>query len=125
MQTNENTSESQDLIMYSRTTGCPYITIAKRVLDDCGIRYREIFIDKDDLARERVVHWTGFLSVPTLIAAPTGAVLPLVEPPPLPAGSSPRGINRGAMITEPNADQLMEWLTQNGFLSGIDLDDLR
>lgn len=124
MQTNENILAPQELIMYSRTSGCPYVTIAKRVLDDCAIPYREIYIDKDDLARERVVHWTGFLSVPTLVVAPAGSLSPVSEPPPLPVGSSPRGINRGAMITEPNADQLIEWLAQNGFLTGIDISEL-
>lgn len=124
MQTNENILAPQELIMYSRTSGCPYVTIAKRVLDDCGIPYREIYIDKDDPARERVVRWTGFLSVPTLVAVPAGSMSPVTEPSPLPAGSSPRGINRGTMITEPSADQLMEWLAQNGFLTGIDISEL-
>lgn len=117
MFTTERQNTAKDLIMYSRTSGCPFVTLAKRILDDCGIPYREIFIDQDAAARERVLRWTGFLSVPTLVAAPVGEVLPLVEPPPLPPGSSPRGINRGAMITEPNADQLTQWLEQNGFLS--------
>jgi hypothetical protein len=29
---------------------------------------------------------------------------------------SPRGINRGVMITEPNIDQLITWLAQHGFI---------
>lgn len=111
---------TKQLVMYSRTTGCPFISVAKRVLDDYAISYHEIFIDKDMDARKRVLDWTGFLSVPTLIAAEMGDVLPYIEPPPLPTGSSPRGINRGAMITEASADQLKDWLVQNGFLSHAD-----
>jgi glutaredoxin len=104
---------TKELIMYSRTIGCPFITLAKRVLDDYAVPYREIFIDRDNQARQRVLNWTGFLSVPTLVAANAGSDLPYEEPPPLPAGTSPRGINRGAMITEPNIEQLLEWLTQH------------
>lgn len=111
---------TKQLVMYSRTTGCPFISVAKRVLDDYAISYQEIFIDKDMDARQRVLDWTGFLSVPTLVAAEMGDVLPYIEPPPLPAGSSPRGINRGAMITEASADQLKDWLLQNGFLNNAD-----
>jgi glutaredoxin len=105
-----------ELVMYSRTTGCPFITLAKRVLDDYTVPYREIFIDRDHTAHQRVLNWTGFLSVPTLVAAPIGSDLPLNEPSPLTPGSSPRGINRGAMITEPNMDQLLGWLAQHDFI---------
>lgn len=111
---------TKHLVMYSRTTGCPFITVAKRVLDDYGISYEEIFIDKDMDARQRVLTWTGFLSVPTLVAATDGSSLPYIEPSPLPTGASPRGINRGAMITEGSVDQLKDWLVQNGFLNNAD-----
>lgn len=108
---------TKQLVMYSRTTGCPFITVAKRVLDDHALSYHEIFIDKDMEARKRVLEWTGFLSVPTLVVAEAGEVLPYQLPPALPAGSSPRGINRGSMITEGNIEQLEVWLTQNGFIN--------
>jgi glutaredoxin len=111
---------AKQLVMYSRTTGCPFITVAKRVLDDHALSYHEIFIDKDMEARHRVQEWTGFLSVPTLIVAEAGEVLPYAMPAPLPSGASPRGINRGTMITEGNIEQLEVWLTQNGFISSND-----
>lgn len=109
-----------ELVMYSRQLGCPYITVAKRVLDDYGVPYREILIDRDDTARQRVLAWTGFLSVPTLVVAPAGSDLPYREPSPLPRGASPRGIHRGAMITEPSAEQLADWLAEHGFISSDD-----
>ncbi len=105
-----------ELVMYSRTTGCPFITVAKRVLEDYAIPYREIFIDRDMEARQRVLKWTGFLSVPTLVVTPAGRDVPDEEPSPLKPGSSPRGINRGVMITEANVDQLTNWLAQHGFI---------
>jgi glutaredoxin len=107
---------TKELVMYSRTTGCPFITLAKRVLDDYGIAYREIFIDRDEAARQRVLRWTGFLSVPTLVAARIGEVTPDAEPAPLPPGASPRGIHRCDMITEPNHDQLLAWLAEHSFI---------
>ena len=105
----------KEVVMYSRTYGCPYVALAKRVLQQENIPYREVFIDKDVQARERVLAWTGFLSVPTLIISENGSGLPLVDPEPLPQGLSPRGIDRGAMITEPSADELMAWLRKHGF----------
>ncbi|MBI1277315.1 MAG: hypothetical protein GC179_04220 [Anaerolineaceae bacterium] len=111
---------AKQLVMYSRTTGCPFITVAKRVLDDHALSYHEIFIDKDMEARRRVLEWTGFLSVPTLVVAEAGEVLPYQVPPPLPTGSSPRGINRGSMITEGNIEQIEVWLLQNGFINSAD-----
>lgn len=103
--------------MYSRRMGCPYISVAKRVLDDYAIPYREILIDQDDSARQRVLNWTGFLSVPTLVITENGSDMPYEQPEPLPLGTSPRGIHRGAMITEPSADQLLSWLHEHGFIS--------
>jgi glutaredoxin len=110
---------TKTLIMYSRRLGCPYITLAKRVLDDYALPYRELYIDQDETARARVLRWTGFLSVPTLIISHNGDDLPYAEPPPLPHGASPRGINRGAMITEPNIDQLTTWLAQHGLIEEV------
>ncbi|MBZ0300722.1 MAG: glutaredoxin family protein [Anaerolineae bacterium] len=105
-----------ELVMYSRTYGCPYITTAKRILQQEDVPYREVFIDKDSEARARVLKWTGFLSVPTLIVAHQGDILPLDEPAPLPQGTSPRGIDRGAMITEPSAEELRDWLQKYDFI---------
>jgi glutaredoxin len=109
----------KELVMYSRTWGCPFITVAKHVLNDYGVAYREIMIDTDKAARERVLQWTGFLSVPTLVIARPGEVLPYEAPALLEAGRSPRGIHRDTMITEPNADQLLQWLVEHGFIDRV------
>jgi glutaredoxin len=107
---------SKDLVLYTRTASCPFVALAKRVLDDHALSYREIFIDLDDDARQRVLLWTGFLAVPTIIAANPGHDLPAAEPHPLERGASPRGVNRGTMITEPSLDEFTAWLEQNGFI---------
>ncbi len=105
-----------ELVMYSRTFGCPFVSIAEGVFKEYGIPYREIFIDQDPQARERVLQWTGFLSVPTLVIAQKGSDMPYIEPEPLPQGASPRGIDRGSMLTEPSAAELREWLIKHGFI---------
>ncbi|MDZ4769524.1 MAG: glutaredoxin family protein [Chloroflexota bacterium] len=105
------------IVMYSRSYGCPFITLAKRVLHDHALPYDEIMIDKDGDAKERVLEWTGFLSVPTIIVAPADGVLPIAPPTPLARGASPRGIDRDTLITEPAADTLLHWLTRHGFVA--------
>ena len=109
-------TDRKELLMYSRSYGCPYITIAKRVLNDHALRYREIFIDKDAEAKARVIEWTGFQSVPTIIVTEPGGLLPIEPPSPLAKGASPRGIDRGAMITEASIDELERWLRKHGFI---------
>jgi len=107
---------SLELVMYSRTTGCPYITTAKRVLAAHEIPYREIFIDRDPQAKARVLEWTGFLSVPTLIVAEAGHDLPYTDFAPLPQGASPRGVDRGPMLTEGSSADVENWLQKHGFI---------
>jgi glutaredoxin len=105
------------LVMYTRTSSCPFVTLAKRVLAEHAVPYHEIFTDRDEEARQRVMAWTGFLSVPTLIVAEEDSVLPYEEPAPLARGTSPRGVDRGTMITEPGMPELTRWLVRNGFVS--------
>jgi len=111
-----------ELVMYSRSSSCPFVSLAKRVLDDYHVPYREIYIDREPAARQRVLDWTGFLSVPTLVVARSGEDLPYEPQTPLPTGSSPRGIDRGTMITEPNADDFARWLQHHGFIDEIAAD---
>ncbi len=106
-----------ELVMYSRMTPCPFVSLARRVLARHAVIHREIFIDQDQQAESRVLAWTGFLSVPTLILAHPGEDLPYTAPTPLAPNSSPRGIDRGSMLTEPSEEQLIEWLRRIGLLN--------
>lgn len=108
---------AKELVMYTRTFGCPYVSVAKRVLNQYDVAWREVYLDRDKEARERVLAWTGFLSVPTLVVTENGDDLPAEEPAPLPPGTSPRGIDRGDMITEPSAEQLTAWLQKHEFIA--------
>ena len=108
----------REVVMYSRTIPCPNSDAARRVLEEHHVPYREIMIDLDPEALSRVEGWTGFQSVPTLVVARPGEVLPLAEPHPLEPGRSPRGVDRGPLITEPDALGLQHWLAAQGFFSG-------
>lgn len=106
----------KELVMYSRTSSCPFVTTAKRVLSQHGVPYRERFIDKDEVAKQRVLAWTGFLSVPTLVVANAGEDVPYTEVAALAEGDSPRGIDRGPMLTEGSTQQTEDWLRKHGFI---------
>ncbi len=106
---------SYEIVMYTRLAGCPYVRTAKRVFDRFTVPYREVFIDEDETANQRVLDWTGFKSVPTIIVARPGEDLPYEDPAPL-EGGSPKGVDRGSMITEPGEVQLEEWLRKHGFI---------
>lgn len=107
----------KELVMYSRSTPCPFVSIARRVLEREGVPYRELLIDRDKTLEARVVAWTGFLSVPTLVVAQRGEDLPYETPDPLPKGASPRGVDRGSMLTEATEEELLTWLRKHGFLA--------
>jgi glutaredoxin len=108
--------DDKEMVVYSRTSFCPYQRKADRVFKKYDLSPRTLMIDQDAEAERRVLDWTGFKSVPTIIAARPGEDLPYEEPTPLPAGQSPRGIDRGSMITEATEIQLEEWLRKHGFI---------
>jgi len=105
------------LVFVNRTSGCPLSTLAHRVLDDYGVSYTERYYDTDPNVKARLIEWTGFLSVPTLYVADADIDRPATPPMPLEAGASPRGIDRGSMLTEPSADQLLAWLQKHGLVA--------
>lgn len=107
----------KELVMYSRSYGCPFVSTAKRVLEQYNVPYREIMIDRDSTAKQRVLDWTGFLSVPTMVVANSGEDLPYTDVSPLPKGDSPRGIDRGPMLTEASSQQVEDWLRKHGLIA--------
>jgi glutaredoxin len=106
------------LIMYSRTIPCPDCERARALLTDQGVPFREVMIDLDPEARSYVEKLTGFRAVPTLVVTPPNGTDPLDEPRPLEHGRSPRGVDRGPVITEPDMVSLRRWLEKHGFLGG-------
>lgn len=110
-------TKNTELVMYSRTSPCPFVSVARRVLENYAVPYRELRIDQDKIYERRVLEWTGFLSVPTLIITRLGEELPVAPPALLAPQASPRGIDRGMMITEPSEEQLVNWLRKHGLLT--------
>ena len=108
----------QTLIMYSRTIPCPDCERARALLTEHAVPFREVMIDLDAEARAFVENLTGFRAVPTLVVAPPNAAEPTGELKPLEQGRSPRGVDRGPVITEPDMVSLRRWLEKHGFLGG-------
>jgi hypothetical protein len=110
---------TKHLVLYARVNPCPYLSIAYEVLRRHKVVYTEILIDRDADALDNVMRWTGFLSIPTLVVAEVDSLLPYQQPAFLERGTSPRGINRGSMITEPNKYELEMWLFEHEFIEGF------
>lgn len=106
----------KELVVYARSTYCPYIAKAQRVFEQYNVPHRDILIDESEEATRRVEGWTGYRSVPTIIVARRGEDVPYEDPTPLPVGGSPRSVDRGSMITEPSEEDLVSWLRRNGFI---------
>jgi glutaredoxin len=105
-----------ELVVYTRQSFCPYQRKADRVFEHYGLTPRTIYIDDNDVALQRVLDWTGYRSVPTIIIARSGEDLPYEEPAYLERGSSPRGVDRGSMLTEATEEQLTAWLQKHGLI---------
>ena len=105
------------LIMYSRVAPCPDCSRAKHLLQELAIPFQEKLIDRDPAARELVVGLTGHQSVPTMVITRPGDTLPFPEPKPLEKGRSPRGVDRGTVLTEPDMITLRQWLNDHGFVT--------
>jgi glutaredoxin len=111
---------TQTLVFVNRSIGCPLSTLARRILEDHAVDYLERWYDTEPDVKSRLLQWTGFLSVPTLYVAGDNTNEPVEPPEPLDRGASPRGIDRGSMLTEPSADQLLAWLVRHGFVDAAD-----
>lgn len=107
----------KELIVYGRTFPCPDLMRSQRFLNNKQISYRMIHIDQDEEAGARVEEWVGHRSVPTIVVARKGDVLPIEPPAPLPSGRSARSFDRGTVITEPSDEALHNFLQRHGLLS--------
>ncbi len=107
----------QTRIKYTRTRPCPACARARALLTENSVPFREVMIDLDPEARSYVEKLTGFRAVPTLVVSPPNLGQPQVEAKPLEQGRSPRGVDRGPVITEPDMIGLRRWLAKHGFLA--------
>lgn len=51
--------------IYSTRT-CPYCVMAKKLLAERGLLYREIFVDSDDAERDKMIELSGRRTVPQI-----------------------------------------------------------
>ena len=105
------------LVVYVRSSFCPDVWRWQHWVSKHELDYVEIDIDRDDEAYAKVRAWTGHESVPTLVIAPDDGLDPVEEPEPLP-GDSPRAVDRGTMLTEPNPGQVEAFLDRWGIPYG-------
>ncbi len=104
------------LVMYM-SPWCSTSADAQRALNEWQVNATMVNMKEDRAAAARVKGWVGFESSPTLLVAEGESLEPWEAPAPLAAGKSPRGIDRGSMLTEPTRPQLRAWLVKHGFLA--------
>jgi glutaredoxin len=106
---------SRQVIVYM-SPWCSSSSDTQRALKEWGVPATFVNIKEDRAAATRLRSWVGFESVPTVVLAEDGSVDPYETPAALAAGSSPRGIDRGSLITEATRVQLRAWLVRHGIL---------
>ena len=104
------------LVMYM-SPWCSTSVDTQRALHAWRVAATMVNMKEDRAAAARVRGWVGFESSPTLLIAEDDSLEPCAPPAPLVAGSSPRGIDRGTMLTEPTRPQLRAWLVKHGMLA--------
>jgi glutaredoxin len=109
----------KELVVYTRATACSDVDVTRRALRRLHIPYREIDIEADTAAALRLREWTGFLSVPTIILTEPGADEPYQTPAGIVPGQTPRNLDRGCLISEPDAENLHAFLEHNGLLRPV------
>lgn len=107
---------SRQVVVYM-SPWCSSSADTQRALNEWGVPATFVNIKEDRNAANRLRGWVGFESVPTVVLAEEGSVEPYEAPAALPIGSSPRGIDRGSIITEATRVQLRAWLVKQGLLA--------
>jgi glutaredoxin len=107
---------SREVVVYM-SPWCSSSADTQRALKEWGVPARFVNIKEDRTAANRLREMVGFESVPTVVVCDEGGVEPCEPPAALPKGSSPRGVDRGSIITEASRVQLRTWLVKQGFLT--------
>lgn len=107
---------SRQVVVYM-SPWCSSSSDTQRALKEWDVPATFVNIKEDRAAATRLRGWVGFESVPTVVLAEEGSVEPCEPPAPLSAGGSPRGVDRGSLITEATRVQLRAWLVKQGILA--------
>jgi glutaredoxin len=109
--------DDKEVLIYRRQSFCSGVWRVGRDLKNWSVPFREVIVDSDPEAMTRLKEWTGGnLTVPTVVISRTGQDVPITPPELLPSQVSPRGRDRGSVITEPMTEQLRSFLVKHGFL---------
>jgi glutaredoxin len=106
---------SRQVVVYM-SPWCSSSSDTQRALKEWGVPATFINVKEDRSAASRLREMVGFESVPTVVLVETGCVEPCEPPTPLPKGTSPRGVDRGSLITEATRVQLRSWLVKQGVI---------
>ena len=103
------------LVVYGSSVPCPDMARFAWWLERHDVP-ELVFIDihAERWAYDQVIEWTGHASVPTLVIAPDDGLNPVEDPLPIMSGQRVRAFDRGTMLTEPNPQQIAEFLVRNG-----------
>lgn len=96
---------------------CSSSADTQRALKEWGLSATFVNIKEDRAAAGRLRELVGFESVPTVVIAEEDSCEPCEPPAVLAKGSSPRGVDRGSLITEATRVQLRSWLVKQGLLA--------
>lgn len=55
----------KNILIYTTAT-CPYCVLAKKLLQEKGLEYREIRVDLDSIEREKMIERSGLRTVPQI-----------------------------------------------------------
>lgn len=107
---------SREVVVYM-SPWCSSSSDTQRALAEWGVPAKFINVKEDRGAAVRLREMVGFESVPTVVLVETGCVEPCEPPAALAKGASPRGVDRGSLITEATRVQLRTWLVKQGILA--------
>jgi hypothetical protein len=106
----------KEILVYASDDRQGDVEVVVRILNEYNIPHRRISIDCDPAALGRILLWTGHRSVPTLVAVDPGEDDPCHPPQPIKYWASPRGVDRGSIISEPSQNELLAWLRRLGLI---------
>jgi glutaredoxin len=89
----------------------------ERALKEWQVPATIVNIKEDRASAALVKQWVGFESVPTVVITNGNSGEPFEPPAALAPGTSPRGVDRGSVLTEANRTQLRAWLVKHGLMT--------
>lgn len=107
---------SKRIVVYM-SPWCSTSADTQRALKEWHVPATFVNIKEDRGAAARLKELVGFESVPTVVITQEDSLEPYEAPATLTPGASPRGVDRGSVLTEANRIQLRAWLVRHGLLT--------